>query len=505
MKNDVKFDLPFGVKALESFVEKIDLCESEVPRLRSTLWMPLQFDSNNSLNLHEKFKLNGNAKISYDHPFNAKVKSARYLTGDPHGVFANLSSRRVIHVEFDISNSKIEYEPGDAVGIRCSNPENWVEFVVERVKGTLPLNVGPETPFVHSLTSSPIPKLCNVTEALTFHLDLQSSPKKQVLRALAEHCEDDNEREKLMFLSSRTVGSKIYEKFVLSQGLTFVELLHFFPSCKPPAERLLTLLPRLPPRFYSVASSQLAGKNRLSIAFSVVSNVSESGIRRNGLCTTWLEKTLFGSNISEISVPIFLRPTKEFYLPGSDEWPCILVGPGTGVAPFIGFLEHKNERLKRQNGKNMEISSGCWRGGFDIENEELDPVEGEFQQRRNGETWLFFGCRSLEDWIFKEEMDFFSKVEGVLSRLECALSRTGPEKIYVQHLMEKNGKKLASLLLEKGAYLYLCGDGKTMAQQVHATLVRILVRHGPSLNEQKAEAVLREMKERRRYVLDVWS
>lgn len=226
----------------------------------------------------------------------------------------------------------------------------------------------------------------------------------------------------MLLLSARTLGQAPYAAFIESQGLTVPELLHFFPTLAPPAERLLAVLPPLPPRYYSVASSQLHKADRLSIAFSVHSHVTTSGIVREGLCTNWLEHLLspllaprvsssalpssspslsctttstLPSNsdpgplhihVSHVApVPMFLRPTKEFFLPGSSSCPCVLIGPGTGVAPFMGFLQHRAEQAKRAKAASRAAVSGCWRGGFDIEGD----IDGKDWW---GSKFILVGC-----------------------------------------------------------------------------------------------------------------
>ncbi|CAM9291230.1 unnamed protein product [Choristocarpus tenellus] len=472
---------------------------------------------------------------SSDCPFEAPVMRARYLTKG-----GRAAERRVILMELCLRGSGLSYEPGDVIGIKCPNRKEEVDYVLNRLQENLPAGDGPDSLFVHSIRSLPSP--CTLRGALSTRLDLQTPLRRPVLRTLAEACTDENEKRLMKLLSSKKAGEKFYEGFVTSQALSLPELLEAFPSCKPRAGALLALLPPLPPRYYSVASSQLKTVDHLAIAFSVVThhlntsnkhsqgvsgvakglNDNSSGIVvRPGLCTHWLEGILgefldeaeggvlhngsLGASKSGVLVPLFMKPTKEFLLPASAKWPCVLIGPGTGVSPFIGFLHHREQQMIRRKEVKDAVCSGYWRGGYEIHLEgEEDVASSYMHSEGRGEIVLFFGCRSSEsDWIFQSEMEGFME-RGVLSKLNTAFSRDKPVKVYVQDRIRDQGKDLCSLMLDRGAYIYVCGDGNAMAQGVHQSLVEILSNHR-SLSPEESELILKDMKERKRYVLDVWS
>jgi sulfite reductase alpha subunit-like flavoprotein len=373
-------------------------------------------------------------------------------------------------------------------------------------------------------------------------MDLEGTPKPHVLKALAAYTQDEGDQALLWWLGVGGEGGKaLYESWILEQRLSLAEVLELIPSAAPTLAALLDLLPPLPARYYSVASSPLVCPTRLRIAFSVVEyELPRPGggvIRRTGVCTSWMErmlreaagpasgddKCLYTSSRAPSlppSLPLYLKPAKEFVLPGSPSWPLILVGPGTGVAPFMGFLSHRQARREALKHSRSDVCSGYWRGDFDVWDDAEDGagtgVEmeeegiGSFAQKGGeGPIWLFFGCRTKAgDWIYREEMENFLK-RGVLSELQTAFSRESARKVYVQDRMQEQGEALARMLLKEGAYLYVCGDAENMARDVHASLRTLLVQHGGRQeglgSEEEAEAFLVELKQRQRYVLDIWA
>mmetsp|Transcript_23806 Transcript_23806/g.31125 ORF Transcript_23806/g.31125 Transcript_23806/m.31125 type:complete len:961 (-) Transcript_23806:204-3086(-) len=453
-------------------------------------------------------------RYNNEHPYPAKVRGARYLTEGGRS-----SDRRVIHLELNLGNSGIRYQPGDAIGIKCPNDALDVEFILARLekfygRDIAEVHLKPAPGSQLSFPPSWLP--CTTRYLLTNLLDLTSPPRPSVLRALADCCSDAEDRTRLLFLSSKSgLGKVARTEFVETQRLSMAELLECFVSCTPSLDTFLSLLPALPPRYYSIACSQLARPSYLCVAFSVAQySLGKDGcVSRRGLCTNWLESILqphlenkTNAQVPEISIPIFVRPTKEFFLPGSTKWPIILVGPGTGVAPFIGFLEHRAAQKSMRDQEKREISSGLWRGNYEIDLEgEGDDIMTYCEGEGQGESWLFFGNRhQQQDWLYQKEMENFI-ANGTLTNLELAFSRDGPTKLYVQDMMAKNGKQLCSLITEEGAYVYICGDGNEMANDVDKCLQTLLTEHSGMETSEEVEDFLQDLKRRQRYVLDVWS
>lgn len=283
-----------------------------------------------------------------------EVDDAWYLTS------RTSSERRVVHVELRVGDFGAKWSPGDSFGLYCPNPEAVVAATVahlglggvERhrvvVRGEAP-SASPAARLQAAAGGS-----CTVAEALRWHVDLVSLPRKKFLRLLADRCSDALDKARLLLLTHRA-GREAFGRVLEAQRPTLPELLSLFPSCQPTLADLLAHGLQPSARFYSAASSPLADPRRVSLAFSVVAYSTESGVKRLGVCTNWLEQALWPrmrahreaadprppSAATGVWVRAFLKPSREFAPPADPQRPMVLVGPGTGVAPFRGFLEHR--------------------------------------------------------------------------------------------------------------------------------------------------------------------
>ncbi|ETN02337.1 hypothetical protein, variant 1 [Phytophthora nicotianae INRA-310] len=451
----------------------------DLPRLQHSL-LSVHFlgDEERQKPIHTSTTDEDDKEISSTNPFMASLIGAEYLTA-PH------AERKVLRLDIDVSGSGIQYVPGDSIGIKCPNRTEDVDALLARlgVSGDEVFSAEPVAATngraaKRKNTSIHFPTPCSVRDVFLHYVDILSSPKKAAVRALATYCTDEEERARMLLLSSKT-GADKYTEFITEQHLNFAEILHFFPSCKPPLDHLLTLIPQLMPRYYSIATSPLVDPTRLSVAFTVVEYaVGEHGLRRRGLCTNWLNKIcqpLIGASVAAsitIKIPIFLRGTQDFHLPENSQSPMVLIGPGTGVAPFMGFLQHRYYEAK-----DASVT--------------------------RGDAYLFFGCRrQSEDWLFKEQMQEYAS-NGALRQLFIAFSRDQDEKHYVQHDLRDNVELVADILLGSDGYVFVCGDGMAMAKDVHAALVGILTERA-GLSQEDAELKLRELGTQHRYVRDIW-
>jgi sulfite reductase (NADPH) flavoprotein alpha-component len=239
-----------------------------------------------------------------------------------------------------------------------------------------------------------------------------------------------------------------------------VDLLVEFPR-ELTAEELLGLLRKLPPRLYSVASSLQAAPDEAHLLLGVVRYESH-GRTRKGVASTFVAERLRSGD----TLPVYVKPNKNFRLPDDPDRPLVMIGPGTGVAPFRAFLQERQ-------------AAGA-----------------------KGRNWLFFGDRNFShDFLYQLDWQAFLK-DGVLSRIDVAFSRDQPEKIYVQHRMWQRREELYGWL-EDGAHLYVCGDEKAMAKDVHATLVQIVAEQSGGSSE-AAEAWLAGLRRERRYQRDIY-
>lgn len=448
----------------------------------------------------------GHPRYSQQQPFMATIVNARYLTAG-----GSASDRRVIHMELDLSGSGISYVPGDSIGISCPNDGDMVDMLIERLGYPIDTLCAIHADGAGAGSSAHhFPHQCSLRDALLHHVDLTSPPKKSFLRLLAEHA-TDGDRVTLTYLSSRA-GKTMFSVFVEEQRLTLLDLLNLFPSCTPPLDHLLSALSPLPPRMYSVASSPLVSPTRVAVAFTVVafeckatSDACTTTVRRIGLCTNWLERKClpFLSDVCVLStaarLPIFHKPTKDFILPGSTETPLIMVGPGTGVAPFLGFLEHRSCRRQQLTQERGSVCTGAWRTDFDVA-----LIDDSIKVETFGDVVLFFGNRHMgKDFLYQEELRRFVD-NRTLTCLHTAFSRDQEEKLYVQHRMREHGAKLASMILDDVATLYICGDGASMARDVEATIKQLFQEHR-GLSSEDANAVFKDLVVRRKILQDVWS
>lgn len=341
---------------------------------------------------------------------------------------------------FDVGDSGLEYEAGDSLGVWPSNCSELVNEIIGLV--------GLEPNMMVDVTKVGEIELA---EALTKHFEI-ARPSHDALTFIAAHSTNDELSQLLKEDRKEDLKTWLWNR-------QLVDVLHQFPV-KMTAAELLGLLKRMQPRLYSIASSPKAHPGEVHLTVSAVRYEHEQRLRK-GVSSTFLAE-----RADTVTVPVFVQQSAHFRPPHQGNTPMIMVGPGTGIAPFRGFLHERRARGDK------------------------------------GRNWLFFGDQySATDFYYREELEEMQK-EGLLTHLDLAFSRDQAEKIYVQDRMRENGKELWSWL-EAGAHFYVCGDASRMAKDVDATLKAIVAKHG-GLSEDKAQEYINRLSKEKRYVRDVY-
>ncbi|KAF2356861.1 FAD-binding type 1 [Trinorchestia longiramus] len=388
------------------------------------------------------------------------------------------------------SEDEFDYEPGDTIAVLAHNNHHDVELVLER------LSAPPDkicrlvkNPSAKKQLPQHLPVCSSLREIFTSCVDICCIPKKALLLQFLSCCTDSHEIRCLQELVSRE-GSEFYLKKVLGDRITFIDFLFVFASCKLEITALLEVLPRLLPRAYSLTSSPLSKTKQLSFVYSLTVIPKSDGRfeQRKGVCTGMfdsLDDQKSKDPEATFTLSIYFRSISSFRLPKDYSKPIIMIGPGTGIAPFIGFLRHR----KHQFEENMIDST------------------------KVGESWLFCGCRFREaDELFKEEIQELVASKVLTSFHRCfsrehqlqSVVRDGiSDHKYVQDLLRFHSKSLLSSITENDAVVYVCGDAAKMAKDVYSTFSSILTEHFG--DELEGSRYLSQMQKDKRYLQDVWT
>ena len=372
---------------------------------------------------------------SKKNPFPSTLKQRRLLNKPG-------STKEVQHLELCLTGSGLEYRPGDSLAIIPTNSDRLVADVMEA--GGLDADVRVE---LANGNSAPL------GQALKSEFDV-SGLTKSVLKKYNQFAQSD--KIEALLDPENAAGLKEY-----LWGREVVDLLSDFPVAGMTAGDFCSVLRKITPRLYSIASSPLAHPGEVHLTIAVLRYQSH-GRDREGVCSTYAAERV---GVGE-TMPVFLHHDKHFKLPEDGNTPIIMVGPGTGIAPFRAFVEER-------------AATGA-----------------------DGRSWLFFGDRNREtDFLYGEEFERYH-ADGKLTRIDLAFSRDQEEKVYVQHRMLENGAELYAWLND-GAMFYVCGDASRMAGDVHEALITIAEREGGQSRE-AAEAWLKQLQDDRRYLRDVY-
>jgi len=368
-------------------------------------------------------------------PFPAETMDTVLLNGKG-------TTKETLHLEFSLAASGLSYEPGDALGVVAVNSPEMIKAIIQAAKLT-----GNEEIDVKNVGS----KL--LADALREDYDI-TALSRAVLTKLAAAADSAMLRELL--------AEDAKERFKeFTHGREIIDAILRFAPNGLSAGALTGIFRKLPARLYSIASSPLAHPDEVHLTVAAV-RYQTHGRTRHGVCSTYLADQVKAGD----PVQVFVQPNKNFRLPVDGSTPVIMVGPGTGVAPFRAFVEHR-----------AALGS-------------------------TGKNWLFFGDQHYTyDFLYQLEWQDHLK-EGTLTRLDVAFSRDQPEKVYVQHRMLEQAKELYRWL-EEGAHFYVCGDANRMAHDVHEALIHV-IENQAGITREAAEVYVENLKKTKRYQRDVY-
>jgi sulfite reductase (NADPH) flavoprotein alpha-component len=371
-----------------------------------------------------------------NHPFKAEVLENLNLNGRG-------SDRETRHLELSLEGSNIQFEPGDALGVY---PENHPELV-DAIIHTMDWNSNEIVPFNKKGEEG------SLREALLHHYEITVLTKP-----LLEQAAKLSASNKLSELLAPDRGQALKEYI---QGRDLLDLIQDFSPWKDSASSFVTILRKLPARLYSIASSYKANPDEVHLTVRAVRYESH-GRERYGVCSVHCAERVQPGD----TLPIYIQHNPNFKLPSNPDAPIIMIGPGTGVAPFRSFLEERGE-----------LGSA-------------------------GKSWLFYGDRHfVTDFLYQTDWQRMLK-DGSLSKLDVAFSRDTEEKVYVQHRILEKSREIYEWI-EQGAYIYICGDEKYMAHDVHSALSTVIQNEG-GLSPEAAAAYLEDLQQAQRYQRDVY-
>jgi len=420
---------------------------------------------------------------SNKNPYLSRVTVNHVLNGEG-------SKKETRHIVFDLGDSGIEYKAGDALGVFPTCPPNLVDSILGKL-GCPPDEIVVVKNEDMELRNALLHK-CEIhriskrfIEGLAPHFSSNSSSiqmkivtrsRKNSFGLIVEDWESNTESdlpenyiplgpiddpEKALWVSLVN-DPQMMEDYIWSRD--YLDFFEDFPNLQLDAQEFVDGVDALKPRLYSIASSPNFESGTVHLTVGIV-RYNHHDRDRTGLTTGFLaDRCVSGESV----VPVFMSPTRSFVLPKDGSTDIIMVGPGTGIAPFRAFLQQR----------------------------EIDGATGK--------NWLFFG-----DWTEQGEFYYREEIEawqsgGNLERIDLAWSREGDEKVYVQHLMAQNGAEIWARI-EAGGYFYVCGDKNYMAKDVHKTLIEICAENGNMSNEEATHYVeQRMMKDEKRYLRDVY-
>jgi sulfite reductase (NADPH) flavoprotein alpha-component len=352
------------------------------------------------------------------------------------------SEKDTRHFEIDLTDWGLSFEPGDSVAVYPTNDPALVDEIIHA------LGAKGDEPVTAAKTMKPL------REALLRDFSI-TQPTPRFLKAIVERASAAPMLKELLHPD---------RKHDLENYLWGAEVLDFIldhPSAKFTPVEFVALLTKLQPRLYSVASSLKVFPDSVHLIVDVVQYESRGRVRK-GVCSTFLAE-----RADKVSVPVYPASAKHFHMPEDQSVPLIMIGPGTGIAPFRAFLQERQARGAK------------------------------------GKNWLFFGAqREKCDYAYKEDWEKFTR-DGLLTKLDCAWSRDQAHKIYVQNKLLENAAEIWKWIDGDGAQFFVCGDARRMAKDVDAALRKIVQEQG-GMSVENANAYVEKLKTDKRYKRDVY-
>ncbi|MEH7336748.1 assimilatory sulfite reductase (NADPH) flavoprotein subunit [Neobacillus drentensis] len=373
---------------------------------------------------------------SRSNPFRAEVLENINLNGRG-------SNKETRHLEISLEGSGLSYEPGDSLGIYPENDPALVELLLAELKWDSEAGV----------TLNKQGDILSLKEALKSYYEI-TTLTKPLLQKVLELTGNETLQEILAQGNEEKLKAYIH-------GRDLVDFVRDFGAWGTSAQEFVSILRKIPARLYSIASSLSASPDEVHLTIGAV-RYDAHGRERKGVCSILTAERLQPGD----TLPVFIQHNENFKLPATSDTPIIMVGPGTGVAPFRSFMQEREE-------------AGA-----------------------EGKAWMFFGDQHfVTDFLYQTEWQKWLK-NGVLTKMDVAFSRDTDKKVYVQHRMLEQSKELFAWL-EEGAVVYICGDEKHMAHDVHNTLLDIIEKEG-AMSRENAEAYLAELQQQKRYQRDVY-
>ncbi|KAL4219174.1 NADPH-dependent diflavin oxidoreductase 1 [Mactra antiquata] len=387
-------------------------------------------------------------------PYPAKLISNERVTSDDH-----FQDTRLIHI--DISHSNLSYNPGDVCVIY---PQNMIDTVKDFISY---MNLDPDKQIILSCYNADnippcLPEPCTIRYLVENYFDINIVPRRSFFEMMLYFSNDEREREKLEEFISPEGQDELFN-YCNRVRRTLLEVLHDFPhtSANIPFEYLFDMIPVLQPRSFSIASSLKAHCNEIQLLVAVVKYKTRIQSPRRGVCSTWLSSLTNGSTI-----PISIKKGTMIF-PADDNIPAIMVGPGTGVAPFRSYLE---ERVVLNTKGSM----------------------------------LIFGSRYKDkDFYFKEQWKEYQKLEYMSLMTAFSRENQDGDRYYVQHVINENGEKIWKLLLQN-ASIFIAGNAKNMPDAVKEAFKNIVIKYG-LLSDEDATTYIQKMEKDKRYQTETWS